>query len=94
MCLELCSVNSPTAVYKRELYDQGKLKTTPKKYGGASDYDLYCKLADEGTFIYPANNWLGYYYRWHEEQATWNVKKEEKDYDGMIQNYWRKKWAL
>jgi len=94
ICLQRCPVNSPTAVYKRELYDQGKLVTNPEKYGGAADYDLYCKLASEEIFIYPSNKWLGYYYRWHEEQATWNVKREEKNYDGMIQSYWKEKWNL
>ena len=94
MCLQLCPANSPTVVYKRDLYDQGELVTNPEKYGGAADYDLYCKLASEGIFIYPSNKWLGYYYRWHEEQATWNVRKEGIDYDKMIQDYWRKEWNL
>lgn len=92
--LEKCPVNSPTVVYKRELFEQGKLVTNPSKYGGAADYDLYCKLADEGVFIFPVNRWLGYCYRWHEEQATWKVKKEETNYDKAIQEYWRKKWNL
>ena len=94
LCLQRCPVNSPTAVYKRELYDQGKLVTNPEKYGGAADYDLYCKLASEDTFIYPSDKWLGYYYRWHEEQATWSVKKEEKNYDAAIQEFWREKWEI
>jgi len=94
MCLERCPANSPTVVYKRELYDQGMLTTNPEKYGGAADYDLYCRLADEGVFIFPVNSWLGYCYRWHEEQATWNVHKEERNYDREIQEYWKKRWQM
>ena len=94
MCLERCPANSPTVVYKRELYDQGMLITNPEKYGGAADYDLYCRLADEGVFIFPVNSWLGYCYRWHEDQSTWNVKKEGIDYDKMIQDFWRREWSL
>ena len=96
LSLQKCSVNSPTAAYKRELYDQGKLQTNPEKFGGAADYDLYCKLADEDIFIFPVNEWLGYYYRWHEKQCTWSVVEEKKktNYDKIIQEHWRKKWTL
>lgn len=92
MVIESCPVNSPTVVYSRKLYDEGLLKTDPEKYGGAADYDLYCSLASKNILIYPSNQWLGYYYRWHEEQATWNVKKEGINYDKMIQDYWSKEW--
>ena len=89
-----CPVNSPTVVYDRQLYDDGHLKTNPDKFGGAADYDLYCSLVDKGYFIYPTGKWVGYYYRWHEEQATWLVHKEARDYDKMIQSYWRDKWKI
>jgi len=91
-CLERCPVNTPTVMYNRALYDQGLLQAQPEKYGGAADYDLYCKLADNGVMIYPAPNWLGFFYRWHPEQATWKVQQEDKNYDKMIQDYWREKW--
>ena len=91
-CLERCPVNPPTVVYNRILYDRGLLQAGPEKYGGAADYDLYCKLADNGVMVYPAPNWLGFFYRWHPEQATWKVQKEETNYDKMIQDYWREKW--
>ena len=93
-CLERCPVNTPTVIYNRRLWDDGLLDTQPDKYGGAADYDLYCKLADNGVMIYPAPNWLGFFYRWHSEQATWKVQKEEKNYDKMIQDYWREKWEI
>ena len=89
-----CPVNTPTVIYNRKLYDDGLLDTKPEIYGGAADYDLYCRLADRGIFIYPAPQWLGFFYRWHAEQATWKVQKETKDYDKMIQEYWKKKWKI
>ena len=73
---------------------QGLLKTKPELYSGAADYDLYCSLADNGIFIYPANKWLGYYYRWHPQQATWEMHKDSVNYDKLIQEYWSKKWQI
>lgn len=94
MSLTKCMVNSPTVVYHHSLFDDGLLKTEPDKYSGAADYDLSCKLADKGVFIYPSPVWLGYYYRWHEEQATWEMHKlkDKINYDDLIQTYWREKW--
>ena len=92
LCLRLCPVNSPSVVYDAKLYKEGMFESHPEKYGGAADYDLYCRLADNGVFIYPFPEWLGYYYRWHPGQATWKVQKEGKNYDKMIQDYWRDKW--
>ena len=70
------------------------LKTEPEKYSGAADYDLSCKLADNNVFIYPAPMWLGYFYRWHEGQATWEMHKlkNKVNYDALIQDFWREKW--
>jgi glycosyltransferase involved in cell wall biosynthesis len=93
LALQRCPVNSPTTVYNRELYENGLLQTKPELYGGAADYDLYCNLAENGVFIFPANVFLGYYYRWHPEQATWSVQKEGKNYDKMIQDYWKGRWT-
>ncbi|MAE82015.1 MAG: hypothetical protein CMB80_04720 [Flammeovirgaceae bacterium] len=92
--LERCPVNTPTVIFKRSLYDDGLLETHPQIYGGAADYDLYCRLADNDIFIYPAPRWLGFYYRWHSGQATWQVHKEGKNYDRMIQDYWKDKWKI
>lgn len=90
--LQRCVVNSPSVFYKASLYHDGLLETFPEKYGGAADYDLYCRLVDNRVFIYPVPEWLGFYYRWHEGQATWKVHKEGINYDKMIQDYWREKW--
>jgi glycosyltransferase involved in cell wall biosynthesis len=93
-CLEGCPVVSPTVFYSSDLINQGFVKTNPEKYGGAADYDLYCNLADKDIFIYPLPKWIGFSYRWHPEQATWKVHKEAKNYDTMIQDYWREKWKM
>jgi len=89
-----CPVNSPTVIYSRELYTKGLIKTDPGKYSGAADYDLYCKLADAGVFIYPVNTWLGYNYRWHPGQATWEMHQDPVNYDQLIQAYWSEKWQI
>jgi glycosyltransferase involved in cell wall biosynthesis len=94
LLLKKCPVNTPTVIYSRKLYDDNLLNTNPEKYGGAADYDLYCQLADHDVFIYPCDRWLGYHYRWHEHQATWNVHREGINYDDMIQTYWRERWTI
>ena len=91
-CLTRCPVPTPTVIFNRKLYDEGLLETRPEQYSGAADYDLYCSLADNGVFIYPAPMWVGYYYRWHEDQATWNMHKQETNYDKKIQEFWAEKW--
>ena len=92
--LEKCPVTSPTVVYHRSLFEDGLLRTFPEKYSGAADYDLVCRLADNGVFIYTSNKWLGYHYRWHPKQATWNMHKSEINYDKAIQEHWRSVWNL
>ena len=49
-CLKRCVVNSPSVIYNASLYHDGLLETKPEKYGGAADYDLYCRLADNKNF--------------------------------------------
>ena len=92
LSLKRCVVNSPSVFYDASLYEMGLLETFPEKYGGAADYDLYCRLVDSGVFIYSVPTWLGFCYRWHEDQATWKVQKEEANYDKMIQDFWKEKW--
>ena len=89
-----CPVNTPTVVYKKDLYDKGIVCWNSKKYLGASDYDSYFNIADHGLFIYPYPHWLGYYYRWHQNQATWGMHKETTNYDKTIQDYWKNKWKI
>ena len=91
-CLAHCPVNTPSVLFHRSLFEEGMLSTLPEKYGGAADYDLYCRLADKNIFIHPCSDWLGYHYRWHKDQATWRVLSESVDYNSKIQSYWRSKW--
>jgi len=93
LAIAKCPVNTPTVIYNMELYHAGALKTYPEKYSGAADYDLYCSLADKEYLIYPANRWLGYYYRWHPGQATWGMHQDPVKYDKIIQEYWRARWT-
>jgi len=87
-----CPVTTPSVVYSRELYDEGLIRWKGEKYLGAGDYNLYFEFADKNLFIYPVPRWLGYHYRWHQEQSTWGMHREPTNYDNLIKNYWRKKW--
>jgi glycosyltransferase involved in cell wall biosynthesis len=94
LLLQKSPVCTPSMVFKKSLYDEGIIQWDSEKYLGASDYDLYFRLADKGYFIYPYPKWLGYYYRWHETQATWGMHKENavNNFDKKIQKYWIDKW--
>ena len=92
--LEKCVVTTPSVVYSRKLYDRGLIKWDSENYLGASDYELYFNLVDNDVYIHPNENWLGYFYRWHENQATWGMQKQTVNYDFMLQNKWRTKWGL
>ena len=92
LLLEGCPVTTPTLVIKKELYDNGAITWRSDKFLGASDYDLYFSLADQGIFIYPLPKWLGYYYRWNPEQSTWGMHREETNYDKLIKDEWTEKW--
>jgi hypothetical protein len=92
MLFERCPVNTPTVVYNKKLYNDGLINWQSEKWLGAIDYNLYFSLADKNYFIYPCPNWLGYYYRWHQEQSTWGMHKEERKFDIEIREFWRKKW--
>jgi len=87
-----CVVNTPTVLYKKDVLLE--TKTKPSQYGGAADYDFYCQLVDKGEFIFPVSSWLGFNYRWHPEQATWKMKKQQTNYDKKIQRFWREKWRI
>lgn len=91
--LQQCVVNTPTVLYNRELYDRGLLKTDPEAFSGAADYDMHCNLAHNNVMIYPVPDWLGYYYRWHAEQATWGMHRSSIKYDVLIQEKWKNKWT-
>tara|TARA_R100001082_G_C4357136_1_gene157428 strand:+ start:1106 stop:1843 length:738 start_codon:yes stop_codon:yes gene_type:complete len=85
-------VNTPTMVYSRELKERRLLQWDPQ-YLGAADYHLYFRLADKNVFIFPADRWLGYKYRWHPGQATWGMHKETTNYDDTIRGYWKGTWG-
>jgi len=101
-CMIRSPVNTPSVVYHKSLYPL--MNWTP--YGGeahknsgiqeagAGDYDIFCGFAENNVFIYPVNVFLGYYYRWHSEQCTWDVHQDEIKYDEIVRNYWRKKWNM
>ncbi len=99
-CMTRSPVNTPTVVYRVDLYPLiQEAREAHEHYGlldcGAGDYDMWCGLLERNIFIYPVNICLGYYYRWHEGQCTWKVhaQKQEMDYDKMIQDYWKNKWT-
>ena len=89
-----CPVTTPTVVYKKQLYDDGIVRWDSENYLGAVDYELYFNIVDNDIFIYPYPYWIGYYYRWHKDQATWGMHKETVNYDEKIKQYWREKWNL
>jgi glycosyltransferase involved in cell wall biosynthesis len=89
-----CPVNTPTVVYKKSIHEEGNIFWDSESFLGSADYNLYFHLADKKKFIYPIPKWLGYYYRWHSDQATWGMQKEETRYDEKIKDYWRKKWKI
>ena len=99
-CTRLSPVNTPTVVWHKSLVHSLRVHEAHAASGlsciGGGDYDTYCHIADLGIFIYPIPNCLGYYYRWHEDQATWKVHKSKKDvdYDKIIREYWKNKWTL
>jgi len=87
-----CFINSPTVFYHVKTFNEINVKSNPLKYSGACDYDLYCQIIDKGYYIYNSNNWLGYYYRINQSQATWQMQKDEIKYDNLIQKKWKDKW--
>lgn len=90
--LKGCYVNTPTTFYNTKVFNKLNLKTDPIKYSGAADYDLFCQIIDKGYYIYNSDDWLGYYYRLNETQATWQMHKDEIKYDKLIQKKWKDKW--
>ena len=88
-----CCVNTPSVFYSKKLQELNLLKTNPDLYSGAADYDLYCNIVNNNIFIERAPQWLGYFYRWHPDQATWQMRNDNINYDILIQNKWKKCWT-
>lgn len=93
LLFQRCPVNTPSMVYKKELYDKGIVRWNSKEYLGAADYDLYFNIADKGLFIYPYPKWIGYFYRWHSTQSTWGMQRDFSQIDVKIKQYWKERWA-
>lgn len=83
-----CVVNTPTVFWRADLIDRGMMKSHPEKFGGAEDYWMYLNQASQGLLIYPYPNWIGYNYRWNEDQATWGMIKNMPHADKMIKDEW------
>jgi glycosyltransferase involved in cell wall biosynthesis len=95
-CLVRSPVTTPSVMYHKSVYQYLLPKShidNSVQFGGAEDYDMFCNLVDNGIFIYSVPKFMGYYYRWHENQSTWKVHKQEIDYDKMIKDYWQSKWS-
>lgn len=83
-----CVVNTPTVFWRADLVGRGLMKSHPEKFGGAEDYWMYLNQANKGVLIYPYPNWIGYNYRWNQDQATWGMIKNMPHVDKMIKDEW------
>ena len=100
--LTSCTVHTPTVFYSDQIYREISWEVPPTTrfasridlYSGAGDYDLYFQFLDEGIFIHPIGEWIGYYYNVNEGQATWDMHKDPINYDALIINKWRAKWNM
>jgi hypothetical protein len=92
MLLQTFCVNTPSLCWHRSLWDNGHIVDNAEIFSGASDYDLACNIVHNGHFIWPFPSYLGYDYRWHPGQATWDMVRSGIDYRSMIQSKWRKIW--
>ena len=94
LLFEKSPVITPTVVYKKSFYDEGKIKWESEIWAGSGDYNCYFNLANLGIFIYPFPRWIGYYYRWHEDQSTWGMHKNYSDLDNKLRKFWINKWSI
>lgn len=99
LCMTGSPVTTPSVFYHKSIWpiffscrEAHEANNLPEV--GVGDYDMWCGLADRGIPIIAVDGFLGYYYRWHQGQATWQVHKSHSQYDGLIQEYWRKKWKM
>ena len=90
--LDGCAVHTPSVFYNVDILKEEGIKSDPENYSGASDYDFYCQLLDKGIFIYNINDFIGYYYRVNDKQATWEMHRDPVSYDNLIQEKWKQKW--
>lgn len=93
LLFEKCPVTTPSIVLSKSLYENGIARWKSSDYLGACDYEMYFNIADNGILIFPVNKWLGYYYRWHENQSTWGMHSTGVNFDQMIREKWRQEWS-
>jgi glycosyltransferase involved in cell wall biosynthesis len=94
LLFQKCPVTTPSVVFAKSLYTNKIVRWHSDEYLGASDYEMYFNLADNGIPIFPIGQWLGYYYRWHEGQSTWGMHSTGINFDEIIKEKWRKKWKM
>lgn len=94
LLFQKCPVTTPSIVLSKALYEAKIVRWNSLDYLGACDYELYFNLAHNGVFIYPIRRWMGYYYRWHEDQCTWGMQSTGVSFDKKIKKVWREKWSL
>lgn len=94
LLFQKCPVTTPSIVFSKSLYDRGIVRWNSADYLGACDYEMYFNLVDNNIPIYPINQWLGYYYRWHEGQSTWGMHSTGINFDQIIREKWRQKWSV
>ena len=92
-------VTNPSVFYHKSLWPLIKDGREAHKANeiedfGAGDYDMWGCFASNDVFIYPICDYMGYMYRWHDNQATWKIKKENINYDKLIQEHYKKKWSV
>jgi len=94
MLLKFCAVASPSVFYKTSILKDYKFEMKSHLYLGACDYYLYCSLVDQGIFIHPFKETLGYCYRSHAEQSTNGMMAlPENNIDFSIKSEFTKKWS-
>jgi len=99
MFMKRSPVTTPTVVFHRDLWELFEDGYEAHAKAGlvnleAGDYDFWGKLANAGVFIKPISKCLGYCYKWHADQATWNIHKKSINYDKIVQLYWGRKWGF
>jgi glycosyltransferase involved in cell wall biosynthesis len=88
--LKKCPVNTPSLFMHESIRKYYKMESDI--YMGAGDYNVYGNFADNDVYIYPIPFYLGYAYRIHPNQVTWNMHKYNMD--EKIQEKWKKRWKI
>lgn len=89
---ERCAIFTPSLFYSIDLYKNGKMWYNVEEFGGASDYDMYCRwIVEDGMFVPFCPHWLGMYYRWNEGQSSWVIQASpiQSKYEGQIRDRWK-----